>query len=67
MHDGLPNMYSFEVDGRLIILVPLSSMQIYDEQLNLKMGKMAKKESLYIKKTLFVNKVLLGFDDDAIF
>jgi hypothetical protein len=67
MHDGLPNMYSFEVDGRLIILVPLSSMQIYDEQLNLKMGKMAKKESLYIKKTFFVNKVLLGFDDDAIF
>jgi hypothetical protein len=60
-------MYSFEVDGRLIILVPLSSMQIYDEQLNLKMGKMAKKESLYIKKTFFVNKVLLGFDDDAIF
>jgi len=67
MHDGLPNMYSFEVDGRLIILVPLSSMQIYDEQLNLKMGKMAKKESLYIKKTFFVNKVLLGFDDDSIF
>jgi hypothetical protein len=67
MHDGLPNMYSFEVDGRLIILVPLSSMQIYDEQLNLKMEKMAKKESLYIKKTFFVNKVLLGFDDDAIF
>ena len=60
-------MYSFEVDGRLIILVPLSSMQIYDEQLNLKMGKMAKKESLYIKKTFFVNKVLLGFDDDSIF
>jgi hypothetical protein len=60
-------MYSFEVDGRLIILVPLSSMQIYDEQLNLKMGKMAKKESLYIKKTFFVNKVLLGFNDDAIF
>jgi hypothetical protein len=60
-------MYSFEVDGRLIILVPLSSVQIYDEQLNLKMGKMAKKESLYIKKTFFVNKVLLGFDDDAIF
>jgi hypothetical protein len=60
-------MYSFEVDGRLIILVPLSSVQIYDEQLNLKMGKMAKKESLYIKKTFFVNKVLLGFNDDAIF
>ena len=67
MHDELTNMYSFEVDGRLIILVPLSSMQIYDEQLNLKMGKMAKKESLYIKKTFFVNKVLLGFNDDAIF
>jgi hypothetical protein len=31
------------------------------------MGKMAKKESLYIKKTFFVNNVLLGFNDDAIF
>ena len=31
------------------------------------MGKMAKKKSLYVRKTFFANKVLLGFDDDAIF
>jgi len=31
------------------------------------MGKMAKKESLYIKETFFANKVLSGFDDDANF
>jgi hypothetical protein len=28
---------------------------------------MAKRESLYIRETFFVNKVLMGFDDDVIF
>ena len=56
MHDRLTNMYSFEVDGRLIILVPLSSMQIYDEQLNLKMGKMAKKRACISRKPSLLTK-----------
>jgi len=45
-------MYSFEVDGRLIIFVPLSLIQIYDEQLKLKTGKMAKKRELAYQENL---------------
>jgi len=45
----------------------LTLKHIYDEQLKLKTRKMAKRESLYIRETFFVNKVLMGFDDDVIF
>jgi hypothetical protein len=31
------------------------------------MGKVIENESLYISETFYTNKVLLGFDDDAIF
>lgn len=67
MHDGLTNICSFEMNKRPITLVPLTVKHIYDEQLKLKTWKMDKKESLCIKKTFFVNKVLMGFDDDIIF
>jgi hypothetical protein len=55
------------MDGRPIALVPFTPKQIYDEQLKLKKRMMAKKESLYIMKTFFANKVLWGFEDDVIF
>jgi hypothetical protein len=55
------------MDGRPIALVPFTPKQIYDEQLKLKKRMMAKKESLYIMKTFFANKVLPGFEDDVIF
>lgn len=61
------NRYSFEMDGRPIALVPFTPKKIYDEQLKLKKRMMAKKESLYIMKTFFANKVLPGFEDDVIF
>jgi len=67
MHDGLINRYSFEMDERPIILVPLTPKQIYDEQLKLKTGKMGEKKKLYTNKTFFANKVLSGFDDNVIF
>jgi hypothetical protein len=35
--------------GRPITLVSLTSKQIYEEQLKLKKGKIAKKKSLYIR------------------
>jgi hypothetical protein len=55
------------MDGRPITLVPLTPNQIYDEQLKLKMRNMVENESLYIKEIFFANKVLSGFDNDAIF
>jgi hypothetical protein len=55
------------MDGRPIALVPFTPKQIYDEQLKLKKRMMAKKESLYIMKIFFANKVLPGFEDDVIF
>jgi hypothetical protein len=65
MHDGLINRYSFEINGRPITLVSLTSNQIYDEkELKLKKKKkMVEKESMYIKGTFFTNKVLFSFDD----
>ena len=54
------------MDGRPITLVPLTPNQIYDEQLKLKRN-IVENENLYIKETFFANKVLSGFDDDAIF
>jgi len=66
MHDGVTNRYSFEMNGRPITLVSLKPKQIYEEQLKLKKEKMVENESLYIRVTLFVNKVLLGFNDDTI-
>jgi hypothetical protein len=64
MNDGLINMYSFEMDGRHITLVPLTLKQIYNDQLKL---KMTEKESLYIRETFFANKVLPDFGNDVIF
>jgi len=66
MHDGVTNMYSFEMNKTHVTLVFLTPKQIYEEQLKLKKEKMVENESLYIKGTFFANKVLLGFDDDAI-
>jgi hypothetical protein len=54
------------MNGRPITLVSLKPKQIYEEQLKLKKEKMVENESLYIRVTLFVNKVLLGFNDDTI-
>jgi hypothetical protein len=63
MHDGLTNRYSFEINGRPITLVSLTSNQIYDKQLKLKKKKIVEKESMYIRGTFFTNNVLLSFDD----
>jgi hypothetical protein len=66
MHDGVTNRYSFEMNEKPITLVSLTPKQIYEEQLKLRNEKIIKKKSLYIMGTFFANKVLLGFDDDAI-
>jgi hypothetical protein len=66
MHNRVTNRYSFEVNGRPITLVSLIPKQIYEKQLKLKNKKIVENESLYIKRTFFANKVLLGFDDDVI-
>jgi hypothetical protein len=66
MYDGVTNMYSFEINKRLITLIYLKPKQINEEQLKLKKEKMVENESLYIKEIFFANKILLGFDDDVI-
>jgi hypothetical protein len=38
-----------------------------EKQLKLKQGRMVEKESLFIRRIFFANKVLLGFNDNAIF
>ena len=65
-YDGVTNRYCFDMNGSLITLVSLTLQQIYEEQLKLKKENMVEKESLYIKRILFANKVILGFDNDAI-
>jgi hypothetical protein len=35
-----------------------------EKQLKLKQGRMVEKESLFIRRIFFANKVLLGFNDD---
>jgi hypothetical protein len=35
-----------------------------EKQLKLKQGRMVEKESLFIRRIFFTNKVLLGFNDD---
>jgi hypothetical protein len=55
------------MNGRPITLVSLTSKQIFEEKLKLKKEKLVGNKSLYIKGTFFDNKVLLGFNDDAIF
>jgi hypothetical protein len=67
MYDGVTNIYSFKINRKPITLVSLTSKQLYTEQLKLKKRKMAEKESLYIRRTFFANKVLHGFDDNVIF
>jgi hypothetical protein len=54
------------MNEKRIILVSLTPKQIYKEQLKLKKEKMTEKQRLYIRGTFFVDKVLLGFDDDVI-
>jgi hypothetical protein len=54
------------MNGRPITLISLTPKQIYKEQLKLKKKEIVEKESLYIRGTLFTNKVLPGFDDDDI-
>ena len=61
----MTNMYSFEINEMSIILVLLTPKQVYDELQKLKKGKMTETKSLYIRETLFANKVLLGFNDDC--
>jgi len=61
----MTNRYSFEMNEMSIILVLLTPKQVYDELQKLKKGKMTETESLYIRETLFANKVLLGFNDDC--
>jgi len=38
-----------------------------EKQLKFKQGRMVEKESLFIRKTFFTNKVLLDFNDDENF
>lgn len=45
---------------------PITLVSLTARQLKLKKGKIAKKKILYIRRTFFANKVLLGFDDDVI-
>ena len=61
----MTNMYSFEINEMYIILILLTPKQVYDELQKLKKGKMTETKSLYIRETLFANKVLLGFNDDC--
>jgi hypothetical protein len=35
-HDGFKNRYSFEKDGRIYTLAPLTSKQVYEDQIQLK-------------------------------
>jgi hypothetical protein len=38
-----------------------------EKQLKFKQGRMVEKESLFIRRTFFTNKVLLDFNDDENF
>jgi hypothetical protein len=61
MYDKVTNRYSSKINGRPITLVSLIPKQTYEEQLKLKKTEIIEKESLYlyIKGTLFSNKILL--------
>jgi hypothetical protein len=48
----MTNKFSFEMDGRPITLVPLTSKQLYDEHLKLKKGKMDLKGELVYQGNL---------------
>ena len=50
-HDGFTNKYSFVLNQRSITLVPLTSQQVYEDQVRLQKESDQKKESKQKKKS----------------
>ena len=65
-HDGYLNRYSFTKDGRKIILTPLSSKEVYEDQCKLERMRVEAKKKKENKKNSFESEKKEGKTKDEI-